>query len=180
MRTCTKCGCEKDDSKGGEFYYDSRTDKPRSWCKRCTNEHNLARASEDPEKHNARAKAWREANPEKWRATVRAWQKRNPERDLQNRRRFVYKIDFDALWEAQGGLCASCHRPMVRGGRDQNSACVDHDRRCCPGKKSCGKCVRGVIHRNCNLVLGYAKDDLRVLRSAIEYLERWAKDSGST
>jgi hypothetical protein len=39
--------------------------------------------------------------------------------------------------------------------------------------------VRGLIHRNCNLVLGYAKDSVKVLRCAIEYLERWQASKAS-
>lgn len=177
MRKCSKCGVEKDEDDG--FYKDSRTGKPRCWCKSCTNAYNIARAAANPEKHNARAKAWRDANPEKWAATTLAWRQRNPDKLEANIRRSKYRIDFNVLWEAQGGLCASCHLPMVRGGKEGFSACVDHDRRCCPGKRSCGKCVRGIIHRNCNLVLGYAKDDVAVLQSAIVYLERWNTSFGS-
>jgi Recombination endonuclease VII len=171
LKRCTKCEQDKDEK--DDFHKDSRTGKPRSWCKLCTNADNIARAAANPEKHNARSKAWRDANPERWSATVRAWGLRNPEKLEASRHRSQYKIEFEALWQAQNGMCASCHEPMLRDGKEVNSVCVDHDRSCCPGHKSCGKCVRGLIHRNCNLVLGYAKDNVRVLQCAIEYLERW-------
>lgn len=170
MRTCTKCGDEKDEK--ADFYTDSRRGKPLSRCKICTNEDNAARAAANPEKHNARSRAWREAHPGRASEIARAWQLRHPEQFKQIVQKRRFNIDFNAMWEAQQGLCACCNKPMLRKGREPTSACVDHDRSCCGGKKSCGKCVRGVIHRNCNLVLGYAKDDPHVLRSAIEYLER--------
>lgn len=171
MKTCTKCSETKAFS---EFYLVSKTKKPRAVCKKCHNAAGIARAKADPEKHNARSKAWRQANPEKWIATVRAWQKRNPEQTKKSAWWSRYRIDFHALWDAQEGLCACCGGPMLPDGREPDSVTVDHDRSCCPGKKSCGQCVRGLIHRNCNLVLGYAKDDLEVLRGAVAYLERWA------
>lgn len=31
---------------------------------------------------------------------------------------------------------------------------VDHDHSCCPGLKSCGKCVRGIVCGSCNTSLG--------------------------
>lgn len=32
--------------------------------------------------------------------------------------------------------------------------CVDHDHKCCPGQYSCGKCIIGLLCRNCNAMLG--------------------------
>lgn len=133
----------------------------------------VARASADPELNNSRAKAWRLANPTQWQATVRARHLANPEKFKGYAMRTRYKVDFAALLETQQGLCACCGLPMKLTGKDPDSVCVDHDRSCCTGGKSCGKCVRGLIHRNCNLVLGYAKDNIEVLEKAVEYLKRW-------
>lgn len=169
MPICRKCGLQKD---AGDFYVYKKTGKSWTKCKSCHVSEGVARAAADPEKHNARSKAWREANPKKWVATVRAWQQRNPEKVEANVKRYQYKIDFNRMWEAQGGLCSCCGTPMDRGGRGKTSVCVDHDRSCCPGRKSCGKCVRGLIHWSCNLVLGYARDNPEVLRLAADYLER--------
>ena len=170
MKRCTKCGQEKDES---EFYRYANSTKPRARCKVCIRAANEARERKDPVKRTARSQAWRAKNPGRASQIARDWQLRNPEkyRAIAYRRKF--KIEFDELWKAQDGKCASCHKPMLRTGVKPDSVCVDHDRSCCGGQESCGKCVRGLIHRNCNLVLGYAKDDVEVLRCALAYLENW-------
>jgi hypothetical protein len=48
---------------------------------------------------------------------------------------------------------------------------VDHDHACCPGTgSSCGKCIRGLLCRNCNIGLGHFNDDPQRLALAITYL----------
>ena len=78
--------------------------------------------------------------------------------------------DFDRLVEEQGGCCGIC-------GTDKPGAAnwnIDHDGQCCPGgTKGCGNCVRGLLCRSCNLMIGYAEDDVVVLRSAINYLHAY-------
>ncbi len=171
MRRCTKCGEDKDEESG--FHLRSGAKGRRSHCKDCINKANVARQAANPVKATARTNAWRAKNPGRTTANIRAWQLRHPERAKAHAMWTRYRIDFAAMWDAQEGKCAACGRPMLREGKDPDSACVDHDRSCCSGKKSCGRCVRGLIHRNCNLVLGYAKDDIEVLKHAVAYLERW-------
>ena len=101
------------------------------------------------------------------------WARNNPERCLENRRNAAYNIDFNERWSAQGGLCASCAEPMLPRGKEPMSVVVDHDRNCCLGHGSCGKCVRGLVHNRCNRVIGNANDDVHVLESAVAYLKRW-------
>lgn len=170
MKQCSKCGAEKSLS---EFYRVANSDRLRSACKACVNGANLARQAANPEKYNARTKAWREKNPGRTTANIRAWQIRNPERHKANIYWTGYRIDFAAVWDSQKGLCACCGKQMLREGKESTSVVADHDRRCCPDQKSCGRCFRGLIHRNCNLVLGYAQDAPVVLRSAVEFLVRW-------
>jgi hypothetical protein len=168
MPVCVKC---QNDKAADEFYVYKKTGKRWSKCKKCHVDECVARAAANPAAHNARSKAWRDANPERWAATTKAWREANPEKIERNARWSCYRVDFEALWAAQKGLCALCDKPMLRNGRERASACVDHDRSCCPDRRSCGKCVRGLIHWACNLVLGYAKDDPEVLRAAALYLE---------
>ena len=65
----------------------------------------------------------------------------------------------------QGGGCAICGRKYPEFILSQ-----DHDHRCCPGKKSCGKCVRGMLCRFCNHALGNVKDNPETLRRMLHYL----------
>jgi hypothetical protein len=57
-------------------------------------------------------------------------------------------------------LAAGCYAPgCKRGGTGKNGLHIDHDHFCCPGKKSCGKCVRGALCSRHNIFLGYLEED---------------------
>ena len=49
---------------------------------------------------------------------------------------------------------------------------IDHDHSCCPGKRTCGKCVRGVLCHQCNVGIGLLGDSPARLGQAITYLTR--------
>ena len=74
--------------------------------------------------------------------------------------------DYGKLYEAQDGYCAICKR--ANGSTRRLS--VDHDHKCCNGSVSCGKCVRGLLCRPCNDLLGHCHDDWEMLARAIRYL----------
>jgi hypothetical protein len=70
------------------------------------------------------------------------------------------------LLEEQGGACAIC------GGQSTYRVLsVDHDHACCPGPKSCGECVRGLLCDPCNVGIGRFKDDPQLLMAAAAYLQ---------
>ena len=80
--------------------------------------------------------------------------------------KYTYGItsdQWDALWEQQLGRCPVCDKPLPE---DTNALALDH----------CYETgiVRGILHTQCNAVLGQAGDDPAVLRGAAEYLERTA------
>lgn len=54
-------------------------------------------------------------------------------------------------------------------------AAVDHDHSCCPGRRSCGKCVRGVLCHRCNQGLGLFRDNPAYLEAAADYLKNGAR-----
>ncbi len=95
---------------------------------------------------------------------------RTPARILGRRARYgITQEQYDALLAKQGGACAICRRTNPSG-RD---LAVDHDHACCPGAKSCGKCVRSLLCSRCNIGIGQFLDDPPLLRAAAAYLEGW-------
>lgn len=85
-------------------------------------------------------------------------------------RRFKMTVEqFEIMLNAQDHKCPICKREAEDEGR---SLSVDHDHRCCPGRDSCGACIRELLCKRCNSALGLFGDDIEVLKSAIEYLER--------
>jgi hypothetical protein len=70
--------------------------------------------------------------------------------------------DFDRLLEIQGGACAMCHEPFGKG----RQICIDHDHDCCNAeKRSCGKCIRGLLCLSCNTALGHIERKYAMARA---------------
>ncbi len=70
------------------------------------------------------------------------------------------------MYTAQSSRCAICKEPC----KVYRNLSIDHDHRCCPGSKSCGKCVRGLLCAPCNKAIGLFGEQIEVLESAIKYL----------
>lgn len=62
-----------------------------------------------------------------------------------------YGLDTHQLIEMLAGGCEAC------GATEK--LVVDHDHSCCPGKNSCGACVRGILCSPCNLAEGILNGD---------------------
>jgi hypothetical protein len=77
--------------------------------------------------------------------------------------------DYDALLAYQDGACAICQRATGKTRR----LSVDHDHACCNGPRSCGRCVRGLLCKPCNRMLGHLRDQPRAFLRAAEYLTNW-------
>lgn len=71
---------------------------------------------------------------------------------------------YDEILNAQGGGCLAC------GSTDRLS--VDHDHTCCPGTRSCGVCVRGILCGRCNSALGLVQDRPEILENLVSYLRK--------
>ena len=74
--------------------------------------------------------------------------------------------EYDAMYEAQGGLCYTCRRANGK----TRTLSVDHDHACCPKPPTCGQCNRGLLCRPCNDMFGLARDDIQFFVRAIQYL----------
>lgn len=98
-----------------------------------------------------RRKQRRQQNPEQYRQA-----------DLVRRLRVQYGLtikDYESLLAAQDHKCSICRR-----GLDAFEPHVDHSH-------ATGQ-VRGLLCFNCNTGLGHFRDDITVLKAAIEYLDR--------
>jgi hypothetical protein len=70
----------------------------------------------------------------------------------------ITQKQFDWLLEVQNYDCAMGGEPFT----EDSPIYVGHDHGCCPDeKKSCGKCIRGLLCRNCNTALGHIERKLR-------------------
>jgi hypothetical protein len=194
-KTCTRCGIEKSIDefavrkgyKGGHH----------TWCKPCVYAQGQDWRHRNPDK--ARAIYNRAAKTEQAGIKRRANRKRiaeetgkaydhdymvawraknvaeNPDFFWESNLRHNYQMSrerYDALLAKQNGGCAIC------GGLNDTDKrlCVDHDHGCCPNqKKSCGKCVRGLLCSRCNHMLGHAKDNPGILAAGITYLNTHQK-----
>lgn len=64
----------------------------------------------------------------------------------------------------QNGRCP-CGQPL-------DHAAIDHDHKCCPGKRSCGQCVRGLLCNRCNLLLGMVESEPHLIPTyLVQYLQ---------
>ena len=83
----------------------------------------------------------------------------------------ITEEEYDAILEAQGGVCYICRR---KPGRKRLSVDHDHNKPCCgtehPKEKGCPKCVRGLLHGKDNSFLGWTLDDPETWERGAEYL----------
>lgn len=65
--------------------------------------------------------------------------------------------EYQFKYDAQNGACAICNEPETRVDPRTGYVVwlsVDHDHSCCPGHRSCGKCVRELLCSKCNMGVG--------------------------
>lgn len=71
---------------------------------------------------------------------------------------------YNNMLTEQGFRCAICREDFT------STPNIDHDHACCPGPKACGECVRAILCRPCNTMLGAAKDNISTLLAAADFL----------
>ena len=145
MKTCIRCG----QPRPLEMYCKGRDkDGLHPWCRDCRTEY---------------TREYRKTKPPK-----------NYTTSDENRRGHLLRAygltveQYDEMLVTQGGKCAVC---PTEAGTTTRSFAVDHDHSCCPGKKTCGRCIRGLLCTNCNMALGLVKEDRETLESMIAYLD---------
>lgn len=169
-KICSKCSTVKSFD---DFHKNStRHDGVAVWCKSCV---------------NAYSKVWNQKPEVKKRAAESALSRYHAMTDEEKkeynspRRRKkwhlsgIYNKDlqwYDETLESQGGGCAICSAPP----KEDKFMCVDHDHSCCPGSKSCGKCVRGLLCLSCNVQIGFLEKK-EWLDTATKYLKKWKNNA---
>lgn len=134
----------------------------KSYCIECT------KKAYPPEHIRVVRKAWEDSTG--YREKRR--QEYSPEKNRAQKLRLTYNMsveDYDKMFQEQEGLCAIC---LCSPQGDARLA-VDHDHACCPGTKSCGKCIRKLLCSSCNNGLGRFRDNEILLQRAIDYLKEF-------
>lgn len=117
------------------------------------------RRAENPEASKAYRQQWQKDNREHLNAQAREKNTSEANRARHLKRKYGLDKDvYDAMFVAQDSCCAIC-KTTVPGTKNWHT---DHDH-------TTGK-VRGILCSNCNPMLGYAKDNIKTLKMAIEYL----------
>lgn len=74
--------------------------------------------------------------------------------------------EWEWLHESQQRRCALCDEYCFA------NLCVDHDHSCCGKVKACKKCIRGMLCRTCNRMLGHVETKPRLRVRFAYYLSR--------
>lgn len=156
-----KCGKCKQNKESSCYTVDKgRSRGYNSYCKpcQCQSVRQYQKRNED------KIREKRKLNYPKANARIRAWSKNNPEKAKNKWLKFGYGITIDiynALKETQDSKCAICFLSEEDHGKPLY---VDH----CHSKNK----VRGLLCRECNLAIGFFKDNLKRIEQSIRYLER--------
>lgn len=147
LKRCSKCKITKD----RPFF-----NKNKAWkdglsyeCKSC---------------ESARARLYRKLNPAKSRESVKKWQIKNKDKNKDYIRKALYGIEFGTykkMFDSQDGQCAICKK--------YEKLCIDHDHK--------DFSLRSLLCIRCNSILGFAKEDKKILLNAVLYLEKWSKSN---
>jgi hypothetical protein len=160
-----RCGQCRQEQPLTEFHRNTLApDGFQSYCKTCRRNNAHDRYHENLEKARQLG-----------RRRTRQWRAANPRRRLENHLRLRYNLtlaEYEAMLEAQNGVCAICLAPPDGERYNGDRLHVDHDHRCCEGQTSCGRCIRGLLCGYCNRTIGRFRNDPAIAQRAVEYLER--------
>ena len=129
------------------------------------------------EERTAYKREWKRLNPEKARESdARQNAKRTPEERHRFRLKSCHKMTVEDWWnmfEEQLGCCYLCGEPLMvtAGPRPGRYVHIDHDHKCCGRGRSCFQCRRGLACARCNLLIGKANDNPKLLRQIADNLE---------
>ena len=175
-----------------EWYIKNRKNNPdfKKWKKEY--DYNFHKGYKNPnltsEKNKSHAKKYRDSHQEeirkkdremkkkyyeKYKAQHKIWLKKNPEKEKEYRKKYrdsgksnesrikyrygISKEEFNLILEKQNHICPICGESF-----DLRKKYIDHDHST--------KKVRGIVHMQCNTLMGLAKDNPQILENAATYL----------
>jgi Recombination endonuclease VII len=84
---------------------------------------------------------------------------------------------YEAKLQEQDGHCALCDAKQQTHKGSGKRLSVDHNHRCCPGKRTCGKCNRGLLCFNCNKLLGHLEMFLEQSTTLVPAWDTWLENA---
>ena len=157
----------------GEWAENNR-DKLRASYKRSYYNHHEERLAKARARNAARRPEERARVREWWNSEPKEWKQEFAFKNRLYTRTRVRIEWFNAKMEEQGGGCAICGKHYQK-----RKLSVDHNHACCEGRKSCGKCVRGLLCDVCNHRLS-SVENVHWLEAAMNYLRKYATSTNST
>ena len=142
---CKKCHSDYDKQRDRKSYYSANRERILKYTRRYTKENREAIIKRRRPYHARYRKEHREYF--RWRSILKKYG--------------LTKEQWLALFKAPGGRCAICGS---RTSGRQIPWATDHSHK--TGE------ARGILCHDCNLLIGYAYDSIKLLRKAIRYLRR--------
>lgn len=132
-------------------------------------------------------KKWTAEHKEQHNAYRAAWMKNDRDNHIEISRarefaREMKKYGTTVEWYRdrlieQSGVCAICKHLSHHHGTLQRLQ-VDHDHGCCDlHTKSCGKCIRGLLCADCNILLSYLEKLLKEATSIVPKWDTWLENA---
>ena len=171
MKICSRCKKEKEFDQFSKAA--NRPDGHQIRCKDCAKEVYW-------EKREGLVKKKREynnKNRDSINAKAKAYRDEDPDRNKNRKLKYYYSITFEQyskMLKSQNYKCAICNGANPDG----KDLFVDHDHNCCPGGRSCGQCVRGLLCNRCNWAIGAMNDNPDNFDRAKEYILEFRRDYG--
>jgi hypothetical protein len=151
---------KEQDRKWGKEYYKKNKEK----ANRVSREY----YQKNKEWLNESSREYYKENKEKLNKLSRENHLNNKERDSEIRLKYRYGItteDHKKLYESQNGICPICKNKFKFISENKTEMLfIDHNHKT--------GIIRGLICRRCNLLLGHANDDVKLLLNAVEYLKK--------